>query len=188
MPSDTEKALRLLAYLKRFTDKSNPTSMPLIDYYFKEKGCPDFFGTPNSKRRNKRELIKKLANILNTDLYGNPLPEEDWVIVYDGYGKPSSKDRDFICNLYYNQPFSAEDVEDIMKSIEHNSNLSGERKKDLTSKVKQYISNKNYNHENQAVRNGMNPIEKKQFLIAQKRTKARYAAITRQKQEYNDDY
>ena len=138
--SDTEKALRLLDYLKRFTDKSNPTSMPLIDYYFKEKGCPDFFGTPNSKRRNKRELIKKLASILNTDIHGNPLPKEEWVIVYDGYGEESTKDREFICNLYYNQPFASWDVDDIIKSIEQNLNLDNERKKELTNKVKRYVS------------------------------------------------
>lgn len=173
MASDTEKALRLLEYLKRFTDKSNPTSMPLIDYYFKEKGCPNFFGTPNSKRRNKRELIKKLASILNTDIHGNPLPKEEWVIVYDGYGEENTKEREFICNLYYNQPFASRDVDDILKSIEQNENLNGERKKELTAKVKRYVSNKNYYHENHAVRRGMGPIDKKKFLIDKKRTAAR---------------
>ena len=130
MPSDTEKALRLLSYLKHFTDENNPTSMPLIDYYFKEKGCPDFFGTPNSKRRNKRELIKKLAGILNSDIYGNPLPKEEWVIVYDGYGEETGKKRDFICNLYYNQPFASWDVNDIINSIEQNPKLEDIRKKE----------------------------------------------------------
>ena len=185
MASDTEKALRLLDYLKRFTDKNNPTSMPLIDYYFKEKGCPDFFGTPNSKRRNKRELIKKLANILNTDIHGNPLPKEEWVIVYDGYGEESTKEREFICNLYYNQPFASWDVDDIIKSIEQNLNFDNERKKELTNKVKQYVSNKNYNHENPGVQRGMNPVDKKKFLIDQKRNNARLAAITKRK-SYDD--
>lgn len=186
MASDTEKALRLLDYLKRFTDKSNPTSMPLIDYYFKEKGCPDFFGTPNSKRRNKRELIKKLANILNTDIHGNLLPKEEWVIVYDGYGEENTKERKFICNLYYNQPFASWDVDDIIKSIENNADLDDDRKKELTNKVKRYVSNKNYNHESQAVRKGMNPVDKKKFLIDQKRNNARLAAITKRK--FYDDF
>ncbi len=186
MASDTEKALRLLDYLKRFTDKNNPTSMPLIDYYFKEKGCPDFFGTPNSKRRNKRELIKKLAAILNTDIDGNLLPQEEWVIVYDGYGEKTNKDREFICNLYYNQPFASCDVDDIIKSIEQNQNLDNQRIKELTNKVKRYISNKNYNHESQTVRKGMNPVEKKKFLIDKKRNNARLAAITKRK--YYDDF
>ncbi len=185
MASDTEKALRLLEYLKRFTDKSNPTSMPLIDYYFKEKGCPNFFGTPNSKRRNKRELIKKLASILNTDIHGNPLPKEEWVIVYDGYGEENTKEREFICNLYYNQPFASWDVDDILKSINENPKLSEERKKELTAKVKRYVSNKNYNHENQAVHKGMNPVDKKKFLIDQKRNNARLAAIIKRK-SYDD--
>lgn len=185
MASDTEKALRLLYYLKRFSDKNNPTSMPLIDYYFKEKGCPDFFGTPNSKRRNKRKLIKKLAAILNTDIDGNLLPKEEWVIVYDGYGDETNKEREFICNLYYNQPFASWDVDDIIKSIEQNTNLDNERKRELTNKVKRYVSNKNYNHESQAVRKGMNPVDKKKFLIDQKRNKARLAAIIKRK-SYDD--
>lgn len=176
MASDTEKALRLLDYLKRFTDKNNPTSMPLIDYYFKEKGCPDFFGTPNSKRRNKRELIKKLAAILNTDIDGNLLPKEEWVIVYDGYGEENRKDREFICNLYYNQPFEKWDIDDILKSIDNNARLDADRKKELIAKVKRYISNKNYIHENPGVRRGMSPVDKKKFLIEKKKTAARYRA------------
>lgn len=185
MASDTEKALRLLEYLKRFTDENNPTSMPLIDYYFKEKGCPDFFGTPNSKRRNKRELIKKLANILNTDIDGNLLPKEEWVIVYDGYGEEKDKKREFICNLYYNQPFASWDVNDIIKSIEQNHNLGDERKKELTAKIQRYVSNKNYNDRNPVVRRGMNPVDKKKFLIDQKRNNARLAAIIKRK-SYDD--
>ena len=185
MASDVERALRLLGYLRRYTDKNNPTSMPLIDYYFKEKGCPDFFGTPNSKRRTKRELIKKLANILNTDVYGNPLPREEWVLMYDGYDEPSTKDREFICNLYYNQPFSSGDVEDVLASIALNPNLKEERKKELAIKVRRYMGNENYSHENQAVRRGMNPVDKKKFLIEQKRKKQRLTAKMRQR--YGDD-
>lgn len=185
MASDTEKALRLLYYLKRFTDKNNPTSMPLIDYYFKEKGCPDFFGTPNSKRRNKRKLIKKLAAILNTDIDGNLLPKEEWVIVYDGYGDETNKEREFICNLYYNQPFASWDVDDIIKSIEQNPMLKDERKKELTAKIRRYVSNKNYNDRNPAVQRGMNPVDKKKFLIDQKRNNARLAAIIKRK-SYDD--
>lgn len=188
MASDTEKALRLLCYLKRFTDKNNPTSMPLIDYYFKEKGCPDFFGTPGSKRRNKRELIKKLAKILNSDIYGNPLPKEDWVIMYDGCGEHSDKKREFICNLYYNQPFTAKDVDEIIKSIEQNQKLDDERKKELTAKVNRYVSNKNYTHKNPGVRKGMNPTNKKKFLIDAKRNAVRYEAIISQKQRYYEDF
>ena len=188
MVSDTEKALRLLGYLKRYTDKKNPTSMPLIDYYFKQKGCPNFFGTPNSKRRNKRELIKKLANILNTDIHGNLLPKEDWVIVYDGYGEEGKKDREFICNLYYNQPLSDWDVEDILQCIEQSTELNDERKETLTQKVSRYVSNENYLHQYEAVRRGMNPVDKKKFLIEHKRKQARLAAITKRRQEYYDDF
>lgn len=184
MATEIEKALRLLQYLKRYSDKDNPTSMPLIDYYFKEKGFPDYFGTQNSKRRNKRDLIKKLANILNTDIYGNPLPLEDRVIVYDGYGEEQTKKREFICNLYYNQPFSKHEIDDIINSVNQNQNLDDEHKKVLTEKVMSFNSNKNYYHYNQAVRKGMNAIEKKKFLIKQKQNKNRRIALSKQREIY----
>ena len=180
MTTETEKALTLLKYLKQYTDKDNPTSMPLIDYYFKEKGFPDYFGTKHSKRRNKRDLIKKLANILNSDIYGNLLPKENWAIVYDGYGEEQTKKREFICNLYYNQPFSKYDIDDIINSIKQNQNIDDERKKVLTEKVMSFISNKNYYHDNQAIRRGMNAVEKKKFLIKQKQNKKRRIALSKQ--------
>lgn len=184
MTTETEKALTLLKYLKQYTDKDNPTSMPLIDYYFKEKGFPDYFGTKHSKRRNKRDLIKKLANILNTDIYGNPLPPEDRVIVYDGYGEDQSQKREFICNLYYNQPFSKTETDDIIESIKQNPNLDDEHKKALIKKIMTYVANKNYYHDNQAVRKGMNAIEKKKFLINQKQNKKRHIALSKQRDMY----
>ena len=182
--TEPEKALRLLQYLKRYTDKDNPTSMPLIDYYFAEKGFPDYFGTKNSKRRTKRDLIKKLANILNTDIYGNPLPPEDRVIVYDGYGDEQTNKREFICNLYYNQPFSKYEIDDIINSIKGNSSLDNERKAMLIKKIEAFISNKNYTHSNQAVRRGMNAVEKKKFLIKQKQNKNRRIALSKQREDY----
>ena len=186
MANDTEKALRLLAYLKKYTDKSNPTSMPLIDYYFKEKGYPDFFGTANSKRRSKRELIKKLVGILNTDIHGNPLPKDEWVIMYDGLDEENKKDRNFICNLYYNQPFTARDVDDIVNSIEKNDRLNAERKKELTDKVYRHAANKNYTHHNAAIRRGMSATLKKRFLVERKQNKARLNAYIQKKKEYYD--
>ncbi len=184
MATEMEKALRLLEYLKKYTDKNNPTSMPLIDYYFKQMGYPDFFGTKNSKRRNKRELIKKLANLLNTDLDGNPLPKKNWVIVYDGYGEENEKNREFICNLYYNQPFRSWEVDNIIKSIEKNEDLDEDTKKELILKVKQQISNKNYFHKSQAIRRGMSPVDKKKFLIEEKQNKARRTALIKNQREY----
>lgn len=184
MATETEKALNLLKYLKQYTDKDNPTSMPLIDYYFAERGFPDYFGTKNSKRRTKRDLIKKLANILNTDIYGNPLPTEDRVIIYDGYGEEHFQKREFICNLYYNQPFSKPEIDDIINSIKGNSSLDNERKAMLIKKIETFISNKNYTHSNQAVRKGMNAVEKKKFLIKQKQNKKRRIALSKQRDIY----
>ena len=126
-----------------------------------------------------------LLLILNTDIDGNLLPKEEWVIVYDGYGEENNKGREFICNLYYNQPFASWDVNDIIKSIEQNPNLGDERKKELTAKIQRYVSNKNYNDRSPAVRRGMSPVDKKKFLIEQKKNNARLVEITKRK-SYDD--
>lgn len=59
--------------------------------------------------------------------------------------------------------------------------LKDERKKELTAKIRRYVSNKNYNDRNPAVRRGMNPVDKKRFLIDKKRTNAWLEAVIRQK-------
>ena len=76
-------------------------------------------------------------------------------------------------------------MNDIIKSIEQNQNLGDERKNELTNKVERYVSNKNYNHKSHAIRKGMNPVDKKKFLIDQKRNNARLAAIIKRK-AYDD--
>lgn len=183
MASKKEKMIRLLQYLKKYTDKDNPTSMPLIDYYFEQKGLPNFFGAKSSKRKVKREIVKELAYILNTDLYGNPLPKEDWVIVYDGYDKSDEQDREFICNLYYAQPFSKWEVEDIRKSIDMNTELDEEKKSLLKMKIKKYLSNENYEANDPYLKRGVGPVDKKKYLIEKKRTAARHRAAIRYKEQ-----
>lgn len=172
MTSKKEKMFRLLQYLKKYTDKDNPTSMPLIDYYFEQKGLIDFFGTKASKRKAKREIIKELAYILNTDLNGDPLPKEDWVIMYDGYGESCEQEREFICNLYYAQPFSGQDISMILKSIEMNPELTTESKLSLITKVRKYCSNKNYETTDPYLRRGVGPVEKKKYLVLKKKKAA----------------
>ena len=66
MATKTEKMLLLLKYLKRFTDERNPTSMPLIDYYFEKKKGKKLALT--SKRLTN---IRFLCHCLS---YGRALP------------------------------------------------------------------------------------------------------------------
>ncbi len=187
MSSKEEKAIRLLQYLRNFTDERNPTSMPLIDYYFRKKGVPDFFGPENSRRKNKRQLVKELVRILNSDINGNPLPREEWRIMYDGCGEEDTKKRHFICNLYYRQPFSRDDISDIIKSIEKNDSLPDEQKKSLTEKVRRYVSTKNYNSNECYLIYGMDPVEKKKLFKRRYDTESYIDYIIRTKKAAADD-
>jgi len=187
MFSKEEKIIRLLQYLKKFTDVDNPTSMPLIDYYFEKKGVPDLFGPPSSRRKTKRTLIKELIRVLNTDLHGNPLPREEWQLVYDGYGEENDKDREYICNLYYVQPFNKYDIDELIKCVESNSELEKEKKDALILKIRKHLSNKNYNSRDLCGRIGLDPIQKKRRLTGYKRvSEYDYSWQIKRKPEYED--
>ena len=162
--SKTKKMFELLKYLKTHTDKYSPTSMPLIDYYFEKKEHPNYFGSKNTNRKVKHQIVKELADCLNTDLDGNLLPKEDWVIVYDGYGEPKTNKREFVCNLYYNNPFSNEELELILKSIYLNNNLSYDTKSHLEQKIQKNLYNKNRLSDDHIVRRLQSPIEKKRYF------------------------
>lgn len=174
--SKEEKMIRLLQYLKRYTDKNNPTSLPLIDYYFEEKYKTKNFLGHKTTRRN---LIKNLVTILNSDENGNLLPEEEWKLVYDDFRRdaesPDENQEHHICNLYYVQEFSDYEIDDIKNSIRANEKLSSERQKELVSKIEKYLQNKNYR------KRGMTPVEKKKMLRRQKQAEARRRAMIRNK-------
>lgn len=170
MVSKEEKTLRLLAYLKKYTDKDNPASMPLIDYYFERKGAPDFFGPPASRRKTRRALIKELVRACNSDINGNLLPREEWLLTYDGFGEEEDPKHGYICNLYYIQPFSKNEVKDIIKCINTNPEFTDDYKKTLTEKVIKHISNENYQANECFLQRGANPVDKKKYLKEKNRS------------------
>lgn len=176
MISKEEKMIRLLQYLKRYTDKNNPTSLPLINYYFEEKyKIKNFLG----HKTTRRNLIKNLVTTLNSDENGNLLPEEEWKLVYDDFRRdaeaPDGNEEHHICNLYYVQEFSDCDIDDIKSSIRTNDKLDEEKRKQLIAKIEKYLQNENYH------KRGMNPIEKKKMLRRQKQADARRRALIRNK-------
>lgn len=179
--SKEEKMIRLLQYLKRYTDKSNPASLPLIDYYFEEKyKIKNFLG----HKTTRRNLIKNLVTILNSDANGNLLPEDEWRLVYDDFVRdvktPGDYDEHRICNLYYVQEFSDLEIDQIKDSIKANVELSDDTKQQLIAKVEKHLQNENYH------KRGLNPIEKKKLLRRQKQADARRRTIIRNK--INENY
>lgn len=174
--SKEEKMIRLLQYLKRYTDKNNPASLPLIDYYFEEKyKIKNFLG----HKTTRRNLIKNLVTILNSDANGNLFPEEEWKLVYDDFVRdvkaPGDYDEHRICNLYYVQEFSDLEIDQIKDSIKANAELSDDTKQQLITKVEKHLQNENYH------KRGLNPVEKKKQLRRQKQADARRKAMIRNK-------
>lgn len=174
--SKEEKMIRLLQYLKRYTDENNPASLPLIDYYFEEKyKIKNFLG----HKTTRRNLIKNLVAILNSDANGNLLPEEEWKLVYDDFVRdvksPGDYDEHRICNLYYIQDFSDTEIDYIKSSIRTNAELEDDTKQQLISKIEKHLQNENYH------KRGLNPIEKKKQLCRQKEATARRRAMIKNK-------
>lgn len=185
MTSKEERLIRLLQYLKKYTDKDNPTSTALIDYYFDQKGLLDFFGPKSSRRKSRRTLIKELVRVINSDIYGNPLPKKEWRLMYDGYGESEPENNGYIRNLYYVQPFSRKDIEDIRKSIDSNTSLDNEQKETLKAKVTKHLSNENYESHDPFIRRGSDPVKKKKRLTDVAAFNARMRFIIQQKTYYD---
>jgi len=143
--SKEEKVVRLLDYLRQYTDRYNPASIPQIERYFRKQGYEKFFGNKDTRKN----LIKSLVMAMNTDGNGNLLPKEQWRIVYDDFvrentpGSESLKSH-HIVNIYYNQEFGDREVDVIIKSIQKNEEISDECRDELIGKIRKSLTNDNY--------------------------------------------
>jgi len=140
-----EKVIRLLDYLKEYTDENNPASIPQIERYFRAKGYTNFFGTKNTRQR----MIKEMAIAMNTDVNGNLLPKENWRVIYNDFIKentPGTKPlkEHHIVNLYYRKEFQDAEVVKIIESINQNSRLSNEEIEILVDKIRKNLANNNF--------------------------------------------
>jgi len=150
-----EKVIRLLEYLKQYTDENNPASIPQIERYFRAKGYTNFFGNKNTRK----DMIKEMVRVINSDIKGDLLPKEEWKVFYDDFVKENTPDNEplkshHIVNLYYKKLFKDYEVKSIISSIEKNVNLSDEEKDNLIRKVKKNLTNNNY------MKRGMTPKER----------------------------
>lgn len=140
-----EKIVRLLDYLKKYTDPNNPASIPQIERYFAKQGYPNFFGNKNTRK----SIICALSEAMNTDIHGELLPREEWRLVYDDFVKEKNGEKEegsahHIVNLYYNQVFSEEETRQLMHSIEKDADLPENDKKELLQKIRENLANDNF--------------------------------------------
>lgn len=139
-----EKIVRLLEYLKKYTDEDNPASIPQIERYFAAQGHPNFFGNKNTRK----DMIKELVRAINTDIEGNLLPYEKWRVVYDDFKKENIQgillESHHIVNIYYRQDFDSYEIDLILRSINNNAELKADVKELLVNRVNENLKNMNY--------------------------------------------
>lgn len=178
-----EKIIRLLDYLKKYTDQSNPASIPQIDRYFKAQGYPNFFGSKDTRKN----LIKAMVVAINSDIDGNLLPREQWRVIYDDFSKEytdekSNMKRHHIVNIFYNQPFSDTEIQKIANSIKNNTQLSEDERKILIEKVMSSLANDNY------MKHPLTPAKRRALELDKQRSEAWGQYLLQRKLKARDWY
>lgn len=144
-PTKEEKIIRLLYYLKQYTDQDNHASIPMIERHFESLGHKNFFGG----KKTRGDMIKQMVLAMNTDIDGNLLPKDEWRVVYDDFEKINIEEREplknhHIVNLYYRKEFEDRDVIRLIASVRNNQDLSLEDIETLEGKIRKYLTNNNY--------------------------------------------
>lgn len=141
---DPEKIIRLLEYLKRYTDKEHPLkSVRYIREAFQDRGW--HFGCDNALR----DLVQLIADAYNLDAEQHPRAQSEWRIVYDGYVNlygngnkalvgeddfdKSDADRGSFRNLYYVPEFSYEEIDALVEAVQLSPTLNSEETERIVS-------------------------------------------------------
>lgn len=141
-----EKVIRLLQYLKEYTDENHPASIPMIERYFSEHYWPGYFGDKNTRKN----MIKEIVRVINSNEDGNLLPREEWRVVYDDFVRDNVTEpgvqhaEHHICNIYYCHPFKKDEVRTIINSITANQKLTEEERDALIARVKKVFTSREF--------------------------------------------
>lgn len=151
----------ILNYLKNHTDKENRVSQAEMIRHFVPEYVP---GRKLSKedeekvkfllggKKTRHDTIVELADIFSQD---GALPEEEWLVIFDDYIKAygdidnddieiysDEENKDItlrIQGLYYNQPFSREEVETIISGLQVSGIASPEKISELVKKIQREL-------------------------------------------------
>ena len=165
-PTNFEKCYRILEYLKKHTDSEHRTTqaklrnVPELQEYIKDKGAFN-------------DAVNAMANAMNLDEYG-PKPKEEWRLVFDAFMQQYSDEWDVdedglshrreqnadadheefawktgavrrpVKNLYYQQPFSYDEVNAIIEGLLFSKTLDAKTANALVQKVEDRLTNDFY--------------------------------------------
>ena len=151
-----ESCYKITEYLKKNTDKNHPTTQAAMR---KDEKVSQYLGA----KETSNSYINQIALALNSNDNGELLKEKDWRVVFDAFssvhGSKKSKtpveytsiDKLPIRNLYYNQAFSYEELDEIIEAITLSDSLDEKTAKKLVKKIKEELGTIYYEEKASAV-------------------------------------
>lgn len=153
-PRAGEKAIRVLECLRRETDSEHPITQKTL----REK-LSEYYGAHSKDCSN--DMINGLARALNFDCNGEPLPEDEWQIVFDAFRQiygweyderdekveedaVEAHSRIPIRNLYYQPIFSYEEIDCMIEAILFSKTLDENIARRIERKIRCNLTSKYY--------------------------------------------
>ena len=124
---------KFLSLLKENTDKNHTITQYGLRKILGEEKAREILGDKGTFTRRLREL----ADAFNTNEIGERLPEDEWQIVYPGYGKSGKNGK-----IYYNQPLSYFELAFLLEKIEGSVEFTKEEKQSLKRRLTKAVCSK----------------------------------------------
>lgn len=147
---------KFLSLLKDNTDKNHRVTQHGLRKILGEEKAGEILGDKGTFTRRLREL----ADAFNTNETGERLPEDEWQIVYPGYGKSGKNGK-----IYYNQPLSYFELAFLLEKIEISVEFTDEEKQSLKRRLSKAVSSKYFDEnsvDSQAVMIDVDSVKSKE--------------------------
>lgn len=138
------RALRLLEFLKKNTDESNPINQAEI---LESGGDDHIFGA----KATVKKYILALANVLNIDKFNAPKPTEERRLkftgsdrYYDRFGDKRNALPPQIKGIYYNHVFLEDELTAIINALNTSKAVSAAKAKVIAEKLEKKLASKHY--------------------------------------------
>ncbi len=136
------RAFRIMKYLKRHSNKDKKLTQNDLRNSVE---LADVLGTKNTFN----STIKLLNEGLNTDFNDSYyLDEADWRLVVEGLRLDNEKDTGRLRGIYYNHPFSHDEMDLILEGIWSLRTISTDEAQRLTKKLENELTEKFYSEKN----------------------------------------
>ena len=143
------RTFEILRYLKRYTDKDHPTTQTVM-----RADIDNFMGS----RGSFIKMIKSMAKILNFDEDEILRKEVDRRLLFSGFEKMYNEYGEFeegesfsLKDIYYNHPFSQDEVRKIVTAIKTSTIILPDEQDKLIEKVKSELASEHFKDTSDAI-------------------------------------